>query len=176
MFKSSGGYSRVPLRTEHWCDPCHRAVIAKYPTETMWPPKGVWLEPKEVPTVSAQRPRLSAGDTSCIVAVSARPTAAPGKRAYQCPGCFSLTFWKIPKDPGAAFECECGERLTRIDLRDPEPQAIPRAVLDRLDALEAVAEAARDVAFVYVEPVMDEDLPALRAALARLDSLTEVTK
>ena len=50
------------------------------------------------------------------------------------------------------------------------------ALLDRLDALEAVAEAAREVAFVYVEPVMDEDLPALRAALARLDSLTEVTK
>jgi hypothetical protein len=49
VFSSAGGYRRNLTATEHWCAPCHVAVLAKYPTETMWPPFGVWLRPEEVP-------------------------------------------------------------------------------------------------------------------------------
>ena len=66
-----------------------------------------------------------------------------GKRVYQCPGCFSLTYWKPSKDPGATFECECGERLTRIDLRDPEPS--PGVVFESPLALtDSIAAALED--------------------------------
>lgn len=60
-----------------------------------------------------------------------------------------------------------GEMLARLD---PDTQVIVTRA--KWDALLDVAEAARVVAFVYVEPVMDEDLYALRAALARLGEVT----
>ena len=56
---------------------------------------------------------------------------------YQCPGCWSYGLWAIPVGGGRSktdegwIECECGERMTRIDLRrserasagaDPEPR------------------------------------------------------
>lgn len=62
-------------------------------------------------------------------------------RAYQCPGCWSIT--TNPMIDGG-YECECGERLFRIDLRDTEPSPFaanpsPDGSLDALRALSAGA-------------------------------------
>jgi hypothetical protein len=49
VFHGAGVHFRERKGTEHWCDPCYRAVLAKYPHETMWPRYGIWLAPSEIP-------------------------------------------------------------------------------------------------------------------------------
>ena len=49
VFANVGTGPRRQVMTEHWCFPCHQAVLAKYPGETMWPRNGIWLAPKEIP-------------------------------------------------------------------------------------------------------------------------------
>ena len=72
---------------------------------------------------------------------------------HQCPGCFSVQLlWADPD----GWECECGERLTRIDLRDSEDRAAAlaepsvatvaayeRGRQDALAEREALREAGR---------------------------------
>lgn len=48
------------------------------------------------------------------------PTEYP-RMLYQCPGCWSYGIW--PKIPGG-YECDCGERLTLIDLRARREQSL----------------------------------------------------
>lgn len=40
-------------------------------------------------------------------------------RVYQCPGCWSYGLYEDPAE-GAYYECECGEKLSMIDLRNPD--------------------------------------------------------
>lgn len=64
-----------------------------------------------------------------------------GKRVYQCPGCWSVTVNPNPAD--GDWECECGERLTCIDLRAASPSDtrsvdgldVVRAEVDKIDHL-----------------------------------------
>jgi hypothetical protein len=50
-----------------------------------------------------------------------KPTTRAGRwYAHQCPGCFSVTVFA---GDGRDYECDCGEKLTRIDLRDSEAVA-----------------------------------------------------
>lgn len=52
---------------------------------------------------------------------------------YQCPGCWGYGLWAIPIGGGRSktdegwIECECGERMIRIDLRRQEPSTFERA-------------------------------------------------
>lgn len=49
---------------------------------------------------------------------------------YQCPGCWGYGLFRRPvsKRRGEGWiECECGERMSRIDLRDPEPDPFRRS-------------------------------------------------
>lgn len=50
------------------------------------------------------------------------PQTAAGM-LHQCPGCWGWS--SHPAD--RTWECECGERLSRIDLRNPEPSPFPEA-------------------------------------------------
>lgn len=51
----------------------------------------------------------------------------------QCPGCFSVSMGGRPA--GGWLECDCGEKLTVIDLRDGPPRTL---TVDR-GSLEFVA-------------------------------------
>lgn len=66
----------------------------------------------------------------------------PEKRLYQCPGCWSWGMWPIPKDELGSLECECGQRLTRVDLRGSEtPPLVDPAIA------AALRRAGRDRRF-----------------------------
>jgi hypothetical protein len=45
-------------------------------------------------------------------------------RWYQCPGCWSVLLRTTDKD----WECDCGELMTNIDLRDQPAETIQAAV------------------------------------------------
>jgi hypothetical protein len=56
---------------------------------------------------------------------SVRPAARPIRlpmRLYQCPGCFS--YGPSSRPEGGWIECECGERMTLIDLRERRDQPL----------------------------------------------------
>ena len=46
-----------------------------------------------------------------------RGSATRDERWFQCPGCFSASLGCEPEN--GWLECECGEKLTLIDLRGP---------------------------------------------------------
>ena len=95
-----------------------------------------------------------------------------GKRLYQCPGCWSYLFM-APLDGG--YECECGEGMTLIDLRNGRlteallaaakwKQAFEeRLVMDVLDEPSVAADAARDPKGTFAH-----DAQSLRESLLAL--------
>ena len=54
-------------------------------------------------------------------------------RWHQCPGCFSASLAAAPED--GWLECECGEKLTDIDLRSAPPPS-----RGAVEALEKIGE------------------------------------
>jgi len=54
--------------------------------------------------------------TSCPCHPMTTDSQWGGKRLYQCPGCWSWGIWPNPVD--GDNECECGERLMCVDLRE----------------------------------------------------------
>lgn len=55
--------------------------------------------------------------------LAAPMVAALDKRLYQCPGCWSYGCYPRPPE-GAWRECDCGERMTLIDLRERREQPL----------------------------------------------------
>ena len=53
---------------------------------------------------------------------------------YQCPGCWSYGTFLKPKD--GWIECDCGQRMTRVDLRNSETD-----YFEAVDALGRLVEA-----------------------------------
>lgn len=45
-----------------------------------------------------------------------RPDLLASRRSYQCPGCWARCEL-LPPTPEGSYECDCGERLTCVDLR-----------------------------------------------------------
>jgi len=69
--------------------------------------------------------------TSCPCHPMTTDSQWGGKRLYQCPGCWSWGIWPNPVD--GDNECECGERLMCVDLRE-------YALREALAALAATRE------------------------------------
>lgn len=64
------------------------------------------------------------------------------QRVYQCLGCWSLGWHRDPED--GDIECDCGERMTRIDLRGAAAPPEPPLDVERWQRLVRGLEAIRD--------------------------------
>lgn len=83
-----------------------------------------------------------AEEVSTVSAAGEPRTDHTTRYLYQCPGCWSYGLWSIPIGGGRSttdegwIECECGERMFRIDLRNQEPSPYAEAAESRPSVTE----------------------------------------
>jgi hypothetical protein len=95
------------------------------------------------------------------------------RRLYQCPGCWDFRY--IPALDGG-YECGCGERMTRIDLREAEASA---AALAEREALAEIGRLSLDWLKRAANPDQSENdayIAWLNAAEAALAETPEETR
>jgi hypothetical protein len=87
-------------------------------------------------------------------------------RVYQCPGC-----WSYGPAPRGDIECDCGERMENIDLRDAALRStdVPSGLREAVEDVALWLEAEADHPRANPRPGMRLQAKQLRAALRATD-------